>query len=384
MEEKNAVIQMTPSFENQLITYSTTEEMIQEMEKKFQDIPEDLAIKKNYTFVKQGISVITKMITTTETRRKELKKKALEYGRNVDKKGNNIKDRLDAVRQPMKEKKVAFDTAAEIARREEERKEAERQEVIEVRINCIHNLVSDHIQSSSNTLQGLIVNLEEDTCSWAEEHTEKVKELTATTIENLNGLLNMKIQSETAEKAEAEREAEEKERQKKQQRENARIAAENKKQTENLRVAKEKIKQDQEAIEIEKRKIAAKKEQAENAAMQAEQSRKDAIEEERKHVLRIKAEDEARERAAAQAKVDAEKQAKLQKEEDERKAKEAIRAERERIATEKLAAETLQADMMNTARTIIDTYRPNYESIDWGIKLVNDIKQGKFKHLRWI
>ncbi len=418
MEEQNAVVEMTPAFENQLITYTTTDELIQEMEEKFKDIPEDLSDKKNYAFVKKGISVITKMITATETRRKDNNRKAIDYKARNDAKGNGIKDRLDAIRQPMKCKKMAFDTAEEIKRREEERIEAERQALIETRIDNIRNLVTENIQSNSNTLRDVLAGLKNDSCEWAEEHTEKVLELSAATVENLTGLLNMKIQSEAAEKAEAERETKEKEAQKKQQVENARVAAENKRQAEELQAAQEKIRKDQEAIEIEKRKIAAKKEQAERAAMQAEraamqaeQSRKDAIEEERQRVLRIKLEDEARERATAQAKVDAENQAQIKKEEDERLAaqakkdaeekerkrlltiqaekEKAVRAERERVAAEikrvaaaKLAAETLLADIDETSAIIHDVYL--IEKCNDTTALVHDIRAGKFKHLKWV
>ncbi|MBL0732223.1 MAG: hypothetical protein JJW03_05150 [Desulfosarcina sp.] len=410
MEEQNAIVEMTPSFENQAITYSTTNEIIQEMEKKFKDIPEDLSDKENYGFVKDGIKILTKMITATETRRKDNNRKAIDYKARNDEKGNGIKDRLDAIRQPMKCKKVAFDTAEEIKRREEERKEAERQALIETRIDNIRNMVTDNIQSNSNVLRDVLAGLKNDSCEWAEEHLVKVKELSAATVENLTGLLNMKIQSEAAEKAEAEREAKEKERQKKQQVENARIAAENKKQAEELQATKDKLKKDLELIEAEKRKIAKQKQQAEEAERKAAQAKKDAEEKERKRVLRIKAEDEAKERADAQVKVEAEKQAQIKKEEDERQAKEeqrlvaqakkdteekerqrllniqaekeeAVRVERERVAAEKLAAETLLADMTSTAELLATYYCKNS---GWAKSLVRDIRENKFKHLKWV
>jgi len=300
-----AVVEMTPSFERHLITYPTTEEMIAKAEKKFAEIPKDLTIKENYNFLKDGIKFVGKMITDTETRRKELKKKSLEYGREVDKIGNGIKDRLIAIRQPMKEKKVEFDTAKEIARREEERKEAERQEAIEIKILDLRNLVADNIQSDSAVLREILADLQKDAAfEWAEEHEDKVKSLSVTVIKSLKGLLNMKIQSEAAEKAEAEREAKEKERQKQQQIENARIAAKNKQQAEELRLAQARVEAEKAAIDEEKRKIAKKKQQADEA-----------------------------EKAAAQARVEAEKQAQIQKEEDEKKAKEeqrlAVQAKKE-------------------------------------------------------
>ncbi len=381
MEEKNAVVQMAQPFESQLITYPTTEEAIQEVEEKFKDIPDDLSVKENYTFVKKGISVVGKMVTATETRRKELKKNALEYGRKVDSMGNSIKDRLNAVRQPMKEVKVKFDTAEEIKRREVERQEKERQEAIEIRINEIRNMVADNIQSNSVTLKELIDDLQKNTFRWAAEHAEKVKELSAATVENLTGLLNMKIQSEAAEKAEAEREAKEKEAQKKQQVENARIAAENKKQAESLRTAQEKIRKDQEAIEIEKRKIAAKKEQAAEAERAAAQAKKDAEEEERQRVLRIKSEKEAKLRADAQATVEAEREAK--EKEAQKKQQEEQEIEERRIAGERAlaAAKNLQADIISTCDDLVAFEGLNHSD---GKQLISNIRNDKYKHLKWV
>ena len=169
MEKATAIIEMAQPFEVQTIVYPVTEAKIKEVEEKFKNFPTDLNIKKNYQFIKKGVSEVSKLITGTEAKRKELKKGALEYGRQVDSVAKEIKERLASVYSPMKKIKVDFDTAAEIAKREAERKEEERQNSISEKMDALRNIVTDNILSSSDVLKEAIKGIRASELAWAEE-----------------------------------------------------------------------------------------------------------------------------------------------------------------------------------------------------------------------
>ena len=117
--------------DSSVIKYSVTEQSLKEIEEQYHPslIPADLSDKENYEMVRKGIAHVRGLRGDVESKRKELKKDALEFGRKVDEAAKQIKDRLLAVETPMKEAKQNYDTAIEIAKREAARKEEERQQI---------------------------------------------------------------------------------------------------------------------------------------------------------------------------------------------------------------------------------------------------------------
>jgi len=382
--EENAVIELKQQpFKMQTISYPVTEEILQAAEKKYAVVPEDLSDKENYKFVKTGISIVGKMGTQVENRRKELNRDALDYMSGNNSKAKTLKNRLVAIRQPMKDKKTTFDTAEEIKKREVERKEEERQDKIELGMERLRSIVSQHIMSGSTQLQEIKEGIEIDDLKWAEERTEKAEELKADALARMAELLKMKLQTENAEKAEEEREQQERIRQKEQTEKNARVAEENKKQADELAAAQKKLKDDQESIEEKqrglelaesRRKIALKA--AEDKRILTERADLEQREQEaRIKLLREKEEKERQEKEIEDKRVAAEKEI-----EDKR-----IAAEKEiedkRIAKEKAehAKKTLAADIKATEMELSEFC--NKENAK---ALLAEIIQNNFKHLKWI
>jgi len=373
IKANGALVEMGQPFEVQKVTYPVTELKLTEVEKRFADFQEDLSIKENYLFIKGGVKEVKKLITGTEARRKELKSGALDYGRKVDAAAKTIKERLDGVYQPMLEAKTTFDTAAEIAKREADRKEEERLDGISLKIEGLKNIVSDNILSSSAVLKESISTVENDSLDWSEEKKEDAVELKSAALAKLNELLNMKLQAENAAKNEAEREEAEKEKQKALQLENAKIAADNAKQAEVLKAAQEKL--DKEKVDIEEEKQRLRDEAAKKIAdakleeeRKAREIREAAEKKEREERVKLL---QAREEAAAK-----EREAKEKKEKEEREAKEAAAKKKADLE----AAENLDKNICS----MVDALMGYCISRDTAADLLDGIRKNNFKNLRWV
>lgn len=378
-------IVLSQSYEVQKITYPVTEEFLKKVEADFSEIPSDLTIKENYTFIKVGVKSVGKLITETEAHRKFLKKASLDYGKKVDLAAKEIKERLQAVHAPMKEAKADFDTKAEIEKREAEQKEIERKDIIGEKISGIQSLLSENITSSSVALTKIIQTLNRDEVStWADEFTEAAESAKTETLEKLRELLMMKSQAELAEKLEQEREQKELEAQKAARVEAARLAEENKRQAIALKAAQEKLTADQAKVEALAKKVEADRLEAEQKEKKEKKEKEEKEEKER--VDKILAE---------QKRIDEETQRKIKKEEEEEQAKkeklareEALLAEKEkekiereeREKAEQLAAETLQEDIRVTAHKMM----PYCNSKKKANLLINEIRENNFKNIKWI
>jgi membrane protein involved in colicin uptake len=89
--------------------------------------------KEGYELVRSAIADCRGMRGKIERKRKELKKDALEYGRAVDGAARQLKEAIEAIELPLKEKKAAIDDAAE---RERERKRAEAAAKVEAELQA--------------------------------------------------------------------------------------------------------------------------------------------------------------------------------------------------------------------------------------------------------
>jgi len=335
----------TPNL-NSLINYNVTDAAITALAEKYERFPTDLSVKDNYDIVKSGVSEVRTLRSEVESRRKDLKKDALEYGRKVDSAANGIKERLLAIETPMKEAKKEFDTKQEIEKREIARKEEERVDTIQSNIASIRSLVEANISSPSSNINDIITGLgKEDPKLWADEFAEKAGSVITETLNKLKELYTMKFNAEmAAEVAEQERE----------EREANEAAARKEREEENTRVA------------------------AENATKEAELAK------ERKELARMKAELEAAEVAQQKALDDATKA----KEEAINKVKEA-KEEKERLAR----IEEQRVKMAEIAKRNMATSKAITIKIMEGI-LTNDgpsatmvvdaIMEDKFDHIKWV
>lgn len=367
--KEDTAIDLKQSYAVQEIKYPT-EASIQIVEDEFKDFPTDMEVKENYTFVKSGVKKVKKLITATESHRKMLKKDALEYGRNVDKAAKSISGRFIAVNKPMIKVMTDHETKEEIARREEERIEKERQEGIETKIDEMSTIVSDNITTDSGIIKEIIGSLEEDDLSWSEEWREKVTALKSSTLIQLNELYAMKISSEEAailaEKAEKERLQREKEEQKKRDEDQKAIQAENAKlHAENIKKEAE-LKEAAEKIRIEKEATA----RAEEQRIKAEKREAAVIEQER---------------------LNAERSKRLIAEEVEKREEERRRERIEAVQARELAAERKEqkkkdevADKKSVA-LVVKKWVAGYGTTEVAAKaIVEAIRKDKFKHVKWV
>ncbi len=378
------IIDMAQPFAVQKIEFPVTELILKGVEEKFKDFEKDLSVKENYSFVKKGATEVGKLITGTERKRKDLKQGALDYGRKIDTVAKSIKERLQAGHVPMKEAKSAHDTAVEIAKREAERVEEERQDKIEIEMDNLRNIVSNNIMSDSAELKSCIVAIKQNNLEWAEEYRAAAGQLKEAALLKLNELFTMKTQAEEAAKKEVEREAAEKKKQKEQVAENARIAAENKKQADIIARAKADLAKEQADL-AKKKKAAADKEVKEKADREARAAADKAKAEREERVAKEKAERETKEAAAKierEAKEKADREAKdLAEKEAKEKADRKAKAAAEKADREaKERAKVLDADIEKTSVALLEFC----EDESMAYRLIGAIRNNEFKNIRWI
>lgn len=325
MNENNEVSESSESSESiktQVIKFSITEQALSTIEDTYhvKNLPIDLLIKENYAMVYNAVSYIRKQRGAVENHRKDLKHDALEYGRKVDSAAREIKDRLLAVELPWKDAKTAHDTAIEIAKREAAAKEEARIDAINEKIANIKALVTSGVSADSTTIKGYLDKLENETCVWADEFTNKAVAHTIEVRAKLTELYELKLQSETVEIKQKEHKVAEA---KKRERERIVHEAEQARQKiENERAAAA-IKERERALQVEQEAFRKRQEATEATE---KQKREDALRAENLAAVKAK-------RLADEEAAQAEK-----KETRTSKAKATIKAKKERIINARLAS----------------------------------------------
>ena len=162
-----------------LVKYSVTDAKIAELKEQYQDVP-TIATNRELSFLKKDITVIRTLRTSVESRRKELKADALEYGRKVDAEARRIIGQLVEIEQPMKDEQKRFEAKVKAEKEEKARIERERVEQIQERIRAYDGLLiacaSDSSQEIENVLMGLDVPDDFDYQEFAEQHTKVLAE----------------------------------------------------------------------------------------------------------------------------------------------------------------------------------------------------------------
>ena len=182
-----------------------------------------------------SIAVIRTLRVHVDKKRKELKKDALEYGRNVDTEAQRITESLVSIEQPLKDAKEAYEAkkaaiAAEKQRIEDLRIKNIRDTIEKIRL-CPGQYISATVVHIKEAIESLLIA--KDDFDYQEFASEALQVKTAAIIE-----LNQ-LQANRDEQDKQETEAEEK-----------RIALE--KQEAELKVERGKLEQEREAIEAER------------------------------------------------------------------------------------------------------------------------------------
>jgi hypothetical protein len=336
------------------IVYNVTEEALRELEDTWKDVP-DCNDKEGYRLATRGIGDLRTLRVNVEKRRKELKKDALEYGRNVDKTAKSITGRIVALEDPMKAAKQVVDDAKRLEKERKEREEQERIDKIRGMIAVIEdapNLPWNATLEDARDKMSEVVDTEilEDVF---QEYTEEATLIKARTSEKLFEIIKAKE-------------------------EEARLAFEQR--IEQERIAKEqeaerkRLQAEREAMAEQRRKEEEKAQQIRNEeikkvqAQQEELRRKEAELAEQQRKIELKAEKERAELAEQQRKIDEANELKRIEEEKKAAEKEKRRIKRE---NEKIQKEQRQS-MVNYINELGST-----------VEIVDAIIAGEVPHVKY-
>lgn len=148
-------LQVIDTKEIAVIDYNI-EEVLAEFKKKHTVLA--VSNNKERNIVQKGITELTTLRTNIEKRRKVLKADALEFGRKVDAEAARVTGLIEAVEQPLKDVKQAYDDEKERSRLEAVVKEQERIEEINTRIASIRNSAAGFINCHSYVIDERIVS----------------------------------------------------------------------------------------------------------------------------------------------------------------------------------------------------------------------------------
>ena len=271
------------------------------------EIP-DMSSKEGYTRSKQIAGEMTKLRTSLEAKRKEIKSPALAYGKMIDSEAKRLAEEIKSIEEPHKSAYKEYDA-----------EKKQRKEAFEQRLLDVKNLPTTCFDKTPEQIEEMIDDL---SCVSVDKETfghklQEAQDWVPSILTQLSGEHNKAIErkleeekriAEQEELAKLRREAAEREQiqrheqLKREQEERERQIAENARIEAEQRAEREK----QEAIEVAERAEQARiqaeenaKREAEEAAKQAEINKQIAIEAEmerqRQEQLRIEAEAKARE-----------------------------------------------------------------------------------------
>lgn len=148
-------LQIIDTKEIAVIDYNI-EEVMAEFKKKHTVLA--VSNNKERDIVQKGITELTTLRTNVEKRRKVLKADALEFGRKVDAEAARVTGLIEAVEQPLKDVKQAYDEEKERLRLEAAAKEQARIEEITSRIANLKNEASRYINCHSYVIEERIIS----------------------------------------------------------------------------------------------------------------------------------------------------------------------------------------------------------------------------------
>lgn len=146
------------------IEYGVTEAALAELAERYKD--PDASTDDGYEYCKDGCRELTALRTAVETRRKDLKAPALNWGRDVDKQAKDIVRRVKAIESPVREEKERID----------EIKQAEARKAAEVEQARVDG-IQDNIEKIAATAREQNPN---DTAADYQQHITWLTELAIT------------------------------------------------------------------------------------------------------------------------------------------------------------------------------------------------------------
>jgi len=295
---------------------------------------EDLK-KNNPCFVvnnKDDLKAINKSITevrnirvAVEKKRKELKDDALKFGKKVDAEAKRIKDIIVDIEQPLKDSKQLYENEQIRIVEEKNRLEEERIAKIKEHIISIKNIPHQYHMSTADIIHKKLLALKGEDSFDYQEFTVNADNEKSEVIKALEGMHDKRLAFEK-EQEDAEKLKKELEQQRIELKKEQEDAEGERRKLAKERLSMQRIKREQEAADLEKKRIEAEKQEAEELA---------------------KLEREAEEREAVE-------RAKREKEEaEQRKRDDIARAEREKEEGERLAKALKEQEAAEAAKLSI-------------------------------
>lgn len=139
------------------VRYDVTDAAIFQIRQKYSDLT--IIDNASYEAVRLAIADVRGRRTAVEKRRKELKARALDYGRRVDAEAKRITGLLEPIEESLKATKQAEDDKRESAKHEEERKDRERIAGIKAMIETIKAKMPT-VPKSSDELVEILFDLD--------------------------------------------------------------------------------------------------------------------------------------------------------------------------------------------------------------------------------
>uniref|UniRef100_A0A6H2A684 Uncharacterized protein n=1 Tax=viral metagenome TaxID=1070528 RepID=A0A6H2A684_9ZZZZ len=196
----------------EVITYSVTGAALAEMKGKYYGLK--IVDAASYETVRVAIAECRTKRGDVESRRKELKAGALEYGRQVDGEAKRITGLIAEIEDPLKDEKQRIDDEKAQIKAVKEQKEEERKDKIRTRISQMKDFVAEVAFVNSDAIKGAMdfLKSQDITTEEYEEFTPEALRTRTETIEVLKKVLHERLNFEKEEsqrKAEGERLAKE-------------------------------------------------------------------------------------------------------------------------------------------------------------------------------
>ena len=296
-----AVAEVLPPIQSAVAEFSQTEAGLAELRAEIASRTFDCSTTAGDTETRRFRTALTRLRSTIEARRQELKAPLLARGKLIDSEATRIKNEILALETPLDALIDAAAAEREARRMERERAEAERLAAINASIERIVRMPFLYVSAAPNVIADAIaeVNGMDLTALFDDTHRPRAEEAKAGALEALGNLFNER----TAAVAEAARLAAERA-------ELERIAAEQKAAQKAADEAAAAARAEADRIaKIERDRLAAEQAAEQEriaAAAAAEQAERERVLAEREAAVRADAERIERERAAERARMEAE------------------------------------------------------------------------------
>lgn len=241
-----------------VVKYSVTDAALAVLTEKYKN--PNATTAEGYALCKEGVKELTALRTGLETERKKLKAPALEYGTKLDAEARKIKARIEAIEGPVRAAKEAIDEVERLKALEAAQAEQARKDAIQSKIDSMAPDINPSKTAADYTMAMSWLNQAVLDESIYEEFTDQALQARDAALHKLRQARDAAQAQEDADKARAA--------------ENERLAAERaeqKKRQDDLDAQERVLQAGRDAVDAEKKRIAADAQKVIDDAAAAEQ-----------------------------------------------------------------------------------------------------------------